>query len=166
MGAAAAVWARVLLPQVLCAPLPARPGAPAPPAVHKLGAAGAVAALKCAHGLSAVLLSRHEAADDLSSCAPGFVPASVWYYPGGVEAWGCRWPERLRSDLLPFHVIPQLQWGKSESLTALWCTPPEEGRGAFLSCRLAPRRCNLQAPAALCKMTAGHLQPAGPGSQP
>lgn len=63
MGAAAAVWARVLLPQVLGAPLPARPGAPAPAAVHKLGAAGAVTALKCAHCLSALLLLRHEAAD-------------------------------------------------------------------------------------------------------
>ncbi|KAK9831873.1 hypothetical protein WJX81_004370 [Elliptochloris bilobata] len=68
VGAAAAVWARVLLPQVLGAPLPARPGAPAPPQVlgaplparpgapapppvHKLGAAGAATALKYAGAL-------------------------------------------------------------------------------------------------------------------
>ena len=98
MGAAAAVWARVLLPQVLGAPLPARPGAPAPAAVHKLGAAGAVTALKCAHCLSAVLLSRREAAGNSSSCVPGFVPASLFYYFGCVEAGGCRWPERLSSS--------------------------------------------------------------------
>ena len=49
-GAAMGVWARALLPQVLGAPLPAGAGAPAPaPApVPQLGAAGAVAALKCA----------------------------------------------------------------------------------------------------------------------